>query len=79
MKNEFYVTAYRFHVKDRNTLLIQGVAQEGLDIKKQIKVQFDEKVIEFKVEKIEKEGLRRVNQGAADSEEQWMMWHSCSW
>ncbi len=24
MKNEFYVTAYRFHVKDRNTLLIQG-------------------------------------------------------
>ena len=73
MKNEFYVTAYRFHVKDRNTLLIQGVAQEGLDIKKQIKVQFDEKVIEFKVEKIEKEGLRRVNQGAADSEEQWMI------
>lgn len=73
MKNEFYVTAYRFHVKDRNTLLIQGVAQEGLDIKKHIKVQFDEKVIEFKVEKIEKEGLRRVNQGAADSEEQWMI------
>ena len=27
MKNEFYVTAYRFHVKDRNTLLIQGLVR----------------------------------------------------
>ncbi len=29
MKNEFYVTAYRFHVKDRNTLLIQGWLAEN--------------------------------------------------
>ena len=29
MKNEFYVTAYRFHVKDRNKLLVQGWFQEN--------------------------------------------------
>ncbi len=29
MKNEFYVTACRFHVKDRNKLLIQGWFQEN--------------------------------------------------
>ena len=29
MKNEFYVTACRFHVKDRNKLLIQGWFQDN--------------------------------------------------
>ena len=74
MKNKFYVTACRFHVKDKNTLLIQGVAQEGLDIKRKIKVQFDKKAIEFEAEKFEKEGLHRANQrAAAGFEEQWLI------
>ena len=42
MKNEFYVTACRFHVKDRNKLLIQGWFQDNEFGKNVLSVYLDE-------------------------------------
>ena len=50
MKNEFYVTAYRFHVKDRNTLLIQGWFQENEIGDNQLVVNMDGENLDYATE-----------------------------
>lgn len=50
MKNEFYVTACRFHVKDRNKLLIQGWFQDNEFGKNVLSVYLDEQKLEYEVE-----------------------------
>ena len=48
MKNEFYVTAYRFHVKDRNTLLIQGWFAENEMGENQLVASIDDEKLVYK-------------------------------
>lgn len=50
MKNEFYVTAYRFHAKDRNTLLIQGWFQENEIGDNQLVVNMDGENLDYATE-----------------------------
>ena len=50
MKNEFYVTAYRFHVKDRNTLLIQGWFAENEMGENQLVASIDDEKLVYKTE-----------------------------
>ena len=52
MKNEFYVTAYRFHVKDRNTLLIQGWFAENEMGENQLVASIDERIIEVQIHRL---------------------------
>lgn len=53
MKNEFYVTAYRFHVKDRNTLLIQGWFAENEMGENQLVARIDDEKLVYKTEQLQ--------------------------
>lgn len=75
MKNEFYVTACRFHVKDRNKLLIQGWFQENEPGENRIRIYMDETELQYETEQFTDiaDAHKCVN-GRAETKNRYYLW-----